>query len=312
VLHTHIIICIFKQSVASISLDEDDTPFDSIKGFCDGDFGSGKVKNIRLPTGCWVMAYSERATVLAAGLNERLDFFETQNYSVIYSLPRSDKVSAIRWFRASALSKTTTSVKDCVYNRQDEDEEIMAVAGLDGQVSVYSVSIPLLELQGVRLEHEFQVHSQVRCMALEDFGEGSLLLAIGDKLGKVTLSTLRRDEEGRVAETHRTTLDLGKDPVLGLGIRVERSILLATTKGGKVIVYGLNGIGSRGVEFGEVIWTTQRNGPVRAAIISKDGKQLAFGGYDKSVVLVDTDLWAIVRVLSLEGTVSNLGGLFYP
>jgi hypothetical protein len=292
-------------------LDEDKSPFDdSIMGFCDGDFGSGKVKNIRLPTGCWVMAYSEQATVLAAGLYERLDFFETQNYSVIYSLPRSDKVSAIKWLRASALSKTTTSVKDFVYNRQDEDGEIMAVAGLDGQVSVYSVSIPLLEFQGVQLEHEFQVRSQVRCMALEDFGEGSLLLAVGDKLGKVTLSTLRRDTEGRVAETHRTTLDLGKDPVLGLDITFKRSILIATTKGGKVVVYGLNGIGSRGVEFGEVIWTTQRNGPVRAVIIC--GKQFAFGGYDKSVVLVDTDLWAIVRVLSLKGTVSYLRGFFYP
>jgi WD40 repeat protein len=251
------------------------------------------------------MAYSEQATVLAIGLDERLDFFETQSYSVIYSLPKSDKVSAIKWVRTSALSKTT-DIKDFVYNRQDEDGEIMAVAGLDGQVSVYSVSTPLLELQGVQLEHEFQVHSQVRCMALQTFGEGSLLLAVGDKLGKVTLSTLRRDEEGRVAETHRTMLDLGKDPVLGLDIRVERSILVATTKGGKVGVYGL------GVEFGEVIWTTQRNGPVRAAIFSKDGKQLAFGGHDKSVVLVDTDLWAIVRVLSLEGTVSNLGGLFCP
>lgn len=294
-------------------MDDDESSFDSIKGFCDGDFGSGKVKNIRLPTGCWVMAYSEQATVLAAGLDERLDFFETQNYSVIYSLPRSDRVSAIRWLRASVLSKTASSVKDFVYNRQNEDGEIMAVAGLDGHVSVYSVSIPLLELQGVQLEHEFQVHSQVRCMALEDFGGGSLLLAVGDKLGKVTLSTLRREEEGRIAETHRTMLDLGKDPVLGLDIRAERSILIATTKSGKVVVYGLNCIGSRGVEFGEVIWTTQRNGPVRAAIFSKDGKQLVFGGYDKSVVLVDTELWAIVRVLSLEGTVSNLGGLFiYP
>jgi hypothetical protein len=62
------------KSIGSIRSD-DDNPFDSLSGFVGGDFAAGKLKDIRLPTGCWVMAFSERADILATGLKNRVDFF---------------------------------------------------------------------------------------------------------------------------------------------------------------------------------------------------------------------------------------------
>lgn len=96
-------------------------------------------------------------------------------------------------------------------------------------------------------------------------------------------------------------VDLEKDAVLGLDIHPERSILAASTKSGKVLVFPLIVTKFR-IERSYVVcgsrhWTTQQNSPVRAVVISKDGKQLAFGGYNKALVLVDTNLYAIIREL---------------
>jgi WD40 repeat protein len=281
---------------------EEDAPFDSLSGFVGGDFSAGKVKDIKLPSGCWVMAFSERADILAAGMKNRVDFLETQNYSTIYSLSFSDKISAIQWCRGSDLCATTGKKLD-----DGSDREIVAVAGLDGHVAVYRLNVSLLELQGVHLLYDFHVHSQVRCMAMKPLGDGNVVLAVGDKRGRITLTTLMHAADGQVTSTYPAVVDLQKDAVLGLDIHPERSILAASTKSGKVIVFQLImtkfQIEKSYVICGSRLWKTQQNGPVRAVVISKDGKQLAFGGYDKTLVLVDTNLYAIVRELTLHGTV---------
>ena len=52
----------------------------------------------------------------------------------------------------------------------------------------------------------------------------------------------------------------------------------------------------------EIVWSTQRAGPVRA--LAWQGNMLALGGYDRTCVLVDTNVWDIAREIILEGTVS--------
>jgi hypothetical protein len=65
------------------------------------------------------------------------------------------------------------------------------------------------------------------------------------------------------------------------------------------------------------IWSTQRSGAVHCAALAptimdenaarnSDCPLLAFGGYDKTVVLVDTKDWLVVRELSLQGTVRTI------
>jgi WD40 repeat protein len=294
------------KSIASIRSD-DDTPFDSLNGFVGGDFAAGKLKDIRLPTGCWAMAFSERADILAVGLKDQVDFLETTNYTTIYTLPRTDKVSAIQWCRGSALCPKTTLA---MINDKDSDDlggDLIAVSGLDGRVALYQLDLDLLELQGVQVLHQFNVHCQVRCMAMRPLGNGKLLLAVGDKQGRITLTTLMRGDDGQVDGSCSVVVDLEKDPVLGLDIHAERSILAASTKSGKVIVNQLfmtkHRTGKTYAVCSSRLWTTQRSGAVRAVVIRRDGKQIAFGGYDKTLVLVDTNLYAVVRELTLGGTV---------
>ena len=252
------------------------------------------------------MAFSKCANLLAVGLKYRVDFLETTNYTIIYSLPRSDKVSAIHWCQGSSLCPKTTLAM--VNNTIHRDGDIIAVAGLDGKVTVYQLDADLLELQGVKVLYEFQVHSQVRSMVIRPLGRGKLVLAVGDKQGKITLVTLARDDLGKI-DGSSAVVDLGKDPVLGLDIHAEQSILAASTRSGKVIVYQLLMTSYRMdksyVVCSSRLWMTQRSGAVRAIIIAQDGKQIAFGGYDKTLVLVDTNLYAVVRELSLAGTVRD-------
>jgi len=48
----------------------------------------------------------------------------------------------------------------------------------------------------------------------------------------------------------------------------------------------------------------QRNGTVRSVVFSEDGTQMALGGYDKSLISLNVELWKVNRELKLQGTVS--------
>ena len=294
------------QSAGSLN-SEEEAPYDTISGFVNGNFAAGKVRDIRLPEGCWVTAYSERADLLAVGLQNRIDFLETRNYTTVHSIECPGKVSAIQWAQGASLNPNT-SLKNANNKLRDSyDGEIIAVSCLDGQVSVYQFDVDLLELQGVQLIHQFHVPGQVRCMAMRPLGHGKLALAVGDKSGIITLVTLVRSDTNEIDGSLAVVFDLEKDAVLGLDIHAEKSILVASTKSGKVMVYKLLMTKYKKETtyaiFGTRLWTTQRNGPVRDVIITRDGKQIAFGGYDKTLVLVDTKIYAVVRELYLGGTV---------
>ena len=72
----------------------------------------------------------------------------------------------------------------------------------------------------------------------------------------------------------------------------------------------------------EPIYSTQRSGAVHCATFAptsmddnatpnSDCPLLAFGGYDKTVVLVDTKEWLVVREMSLQGTVRTQERIFH-
>lgn len=302
----------------------DSTPSDPHESFVDGDFCSGKVQSIPVPDGCWVMAFSRRANILAIGLPDKIEFRETINYTPTCHVPRKAKVSAIAWCLGSALD-SHVSAKEAVGEQvvvgekvglanQGDDENVIAVAGLDGHVAVYQLDASMMEFKGVQTLHEIFLEAQVRCMALKPMGEGRVLLAVGDKLGKVTLTTLYRPADGgSVLATFPETLDFDDDAVLGLDCHVlgDKPVLVVGTKSGRVVAHELVTMDYRGetnyLTFGPKLWNTKRNGSVRAVQISKDGKHLSFGGYDKTVVRVDLELWAIVREFTVQGTVNMIG-----
>ncbi len=292
------------------------SPYDSLGRFVDGDFASGIVKNISLPTGCWTMAFSTRAEILATGLRNRVEFLEARNFTLLYSLPQKDKVSAIHWCPGSAFSPTACTQKSCKnimpHHSRLEDGELVAVAGLDGHVGVYHLDASLLELKGTQIIHEFEVGGQVRCMAFKSMRQGGALLAVGDKQGKITLVTLYRDNSvGHILATVPIVVDFEGDAVLCLDCHLgDNPILAAGTKSGKVVIHELllstAKIGISYMVCGKEIWRTERNGNVRAVVISDDGIYLSFGGYDKTLIRVNVRLLAIVRELTLEGTINTI------
>mmetsp|Transcript_12248 Transcript_12248/g.35536 ORF Transcript_12248/g.35536 Transcript_12248/m.35536 type:complete len:1610 (-) Transcript_12248:86-4915(-) len=307
-----------------------------LSGFCNGDFASGKVNNIRLKadSSCWVIAYNNSSSVLAVGLEDRVDFLETKNYTVMHSIPFSGNVSGIKWYGAEVLdggslvapAVSSTSWKDSKRSLYDINRgELVAVCGLNGQVNVYHVYIPLLELRGATPLHSFHVAGEVRSMVMQYMPKHDVLIvAVGDTTGKITLSTMTKDV-GSVflKETNKVVEDKGlNNSILSLAIHSSETtdFLVSTCKDGTVAVDELfhhvpssilDGLSMKDhtagfISFGESIWCTQRNGPIRACVVFQDGSHLAFGGYDKTLVIVDIDLWAVVREMPLQGTINHV------
>jgi WD40 repeat protein len=304
-------------------------------GFLDGDFRCGNVrkldigqttpkpynKNTGSVDGCWTMDFSPRADILAVGLNGWVEFLETRNYSTIHQVLREDKVSAIQWCRGSALTPPKMKGNASHQIIQDTNSDLVAVAGLGaGQVSLYQLNAVSLEFEGVKVLHEFHTNAQVRCMAFRPIVQrpGVMLLAVGDRSGRISLCTLFRATNNRVrceyvvdsevVALKETICANADDPVLGLDFQVheDTGIFLAySTKSGKVAAHSLQFVGDR-IVSGPQVWTVQRNGPIRSIIFSLNGKKLLFGGYDKSIVIVDTKLFAVVHDQRLQGTVNTI------
>jgi hypothetical protein len=257
---------------------------DKVHGFVDGNFASGKIRDLPV-SGCHIMAYLANANLLAVGLTDSLDFYETGNYSLIQSVKRSDTVSAIKWLP------------------QVGNSSLLVVAGLDGVVSVYRLDVELLEMNAPTLLHEFRVNGQVRALDCAFFGklDRSLVVAVGDKMGRVTFASYREDLE------HIDTQAVEQQVmgILSLSICAPKGIIAISTKAGQVIVHGLRREYSGAVRMDNELWSMDQSGPIRSIIFSGDGTQMALGGYDSTLVLVNVELWKVTRELLLQGTVSR-------
>jgi WD40 repeat protein len=256
---------------------------DKVHGFVDGNFASGKIRDLPV-SGCYIVGYLANTNLLAVG-TDRLDFYETENYSKIQSMERSGTVSAIKWLPQAG---------NC---------SLLAVAGLDGVVSIYRMDVELLEMNAPALMHEFRVNGQVRALDCAFCGklDRSLIVAVGDKMGRVTFASYREDLE------HIDTQAVEQQPVgiLGLSICTLKGIIAISTKAGNVIVHGLHREYSGVVRIDNELWSMHQSGPIRAITFSGDGTQMALGGYDSTLVLVNVELWKVNRELLLQGTVSR-------
>lgn len=272
-------------------------------GFVNGDFVSGKIHDIHVTENCFVLEYCLSENLLAVGLLQGggVALYETSSYSLVTTLERHDSVSSLEWL---SIDNSNTNML------------LLAVGGLDGVVTLYQLEMGSLESQGSTILHEFGVASQVRSMTLNICGDGSTLLwTVGDKSGVVTLCTLGTEEGDSMRivpkskNVEYTTFDSG---ILGLAMNKSATFLAITTKGGKVIVRSIqqqhsSKSGSKTtIILTNEVFSAQRLGPVRSAVFSQDEKRLVFGGYDKTVIIVDTRLWAITRELKVEGTINVL------
>lgn len=155
----------------------------------------------------------------------------------------------------------------------------------------------------------------------------TIVIAVGDKSGKVTLISL---DPRSMQHLETYECEHNESAILGLSIQEEKGWISRCTKGGHVAVYPLERGGSPTatqnattgttaastsspegssnrtfvVQYGKCLWETTREGPVLAVTFSHSGAQLALGGYDKTVALIDTSVWAPFRKFQMEGTIN--------
>jgi WD40 repeat protein len=278
-----------KSSVVKEAEESSDAP----NGFVDGDFASGKVFDLNLPQGCFVMEFHpDEASLLAVGLlnGDGVALYETRTYSLVAMLEQEDAVSALAWLK----------IGDGAYG----SFSLLAVGCLDGSVSLYRMEPNLLELQGADLIHEFQVNAQVRAITLGFYGQPGkeILLTVGDEFGDLTFS--RYDPNCEPIKTK--TVNSFDSGILGIATTSSGSLIAVCTKTGDVTARRIQRTPDNSLFLGYELYSTTRSGAVRSIVFSDDGTRLVFGGYDKTVVVVDTELWADVRSLELDGTVNNI------
>ncbi|CAB9511665.1 WD domain, G-beta repeat [Seminavis robusta] len=296
-------------------------PLDCVlSGFVDGDFAAGKVRDIPVD-GCFVMAFSPQThSLLAVGARKTLDFYETIGYSLACRFPRDAQVSAVQWL-AAADDHHTNSSKAKATTRSGH-HNLLAVGDLGGTVSLLQVQEEVLEMYGPTVKHTFQVAHQIRAIELRLVGHDRILLVVGDKGGNVTFSEYSRELEPL---TNHVAVSMPNDKVLSLALRTNphppqqqeqdsgnaatttmTSYLGVSFMGGEARVYELDTSDGNLKLKPQPVFAHTRRGAVRSVTFSPDGDLFVLGGYDKTAVLVDTQLWRVVRELKLEGTINVL------
>lgn len=265
----------------------------SLAGFVDGDFASGKVRDIPVD-GCFVMQFVPVAqSLLAVGARKSIDFYETTSYSMAYRLPQEKQVSALQWLPMAKHQ-----------GKKSLGRNLLAVGDLAGNVTLLQVADELLEMYGPTIVHKFNVDDQIRSIDLQFMGENTILLAVGDKSGKITFSMYSLELEP-IANYVAYNIDNGK--VLSLAIQSQQALLAISTMDGEAMVHKLEQDETKMWHLVQQrLFSRQRRGAVRSVTFSPTGNLLALGGYDKTLVLVDTCLWAVVREHTLEGTINTI------
>ncbi|KAI2510727.1 hypothetical protein MHU86_3675 [Fragilaria crotonensis] len=286
---------ISKGTSVYLQKSKNDDLADAPNGFVAGDFISGKVCDLDISGGCFVMEFLPGdASLLAVGLlnGDGVKIYETTTYSLVARLEQDDAVSSLSWLE--------------INDGQNRSLTLLAVGTLGGRVSIYRMQPALLELQGADLFHQFQVNAQVRATKLVYHGlpEEKILLAIGDTSGDLTFSWYTME----CALLDTKTVCSNASGILDIAMTKSGNLIAFCSKMGDVIVCRIQ-IGTKfylSTPLGFVLYSSRRNGAVHAIAFSSDEKRLVFGGYDKTVVVVDTDLWAEIRCLKVDGTVNDL------
>ena len=262
-------------------------------GYVDGLFAEGKARNIVPPSECFVIKFSPDSSLLAVGLKkgEGVAIYETTNFSVALKIERHDTVSAMDWLWMPS-SKSL----------------LLAVGGFDGIVTVYSINKQLIELEGSEtVLQAVRFDSEIRALKFMN-GSGTdripLHIAIGEKNGQ--LHFLRIPKNGVDGDLQNVTQNVQKNLSAVLSIEFSKSgeLMASGLKDGKVRVHTVKFNNER-VKLGHRLCEINKNGAVYCLAFSPDSLTLVAGGYDKSLTMIDTKIWDVIRELRVEGTVSK-------
>lgn len=274
-------------------------------GYVNGIFTEGKVREIIPPSDCFAMKFSPDSSLLAVGLRngEGVVIYETKYFSIVRIIDQEDTVSAIDWARAHSLSSD-----DETRNAARSGSCMLAVGGFDGIVTVYAMHSELIELEGTAVVQRVCLESEVRALRFTGplaVESGIVQLAIGEKNGKVSFLSIGRSNENK-EDDELTSVDRMKSSILSVEFSFAvRKLMAFGTKDGQIrvnLLHESNG----SLTVGHRLCEIQRNGSVHCLAFSNDSTKLFAGGYDKSVAVIDAQVWDIVREMEVEGTIQSL------
>ncbi len=278
------------------------------ENFINGDFFNGKIRDIVTPQYCYNIKFNLDSTILAIGINNGggVLLYETNNFTLVATIERDDSVSALDWVDNPFHDLDEASLQSLDNSRS----QLLAVGGFDGVVSIYSVLLSSSSKIAVATLYDVRVKSEVLSMTfLKDtatnYAPFPLALAIGEKNG--TVSVFMTDgETNQFKSTSKMSKIIEHDSeVLALAFGfVEDGIIFASgTKRGQVRIHSLILHEGQWKISSNLLPGFQRTGAIRALRFNHDSTNLIVGGYDKTVLIIDTYLWKVVREIFVDGTV---------
>lgn len=195
-------------------------------------------------------------------------------------------------------------------SHEAERAQLLAVGGFDGVVSIYSIVQGSSTKQLVTLLYDVRVKTDVLSMTfLRDTATNyvpfPLALTVGEKNGNVSMFLTDGETNQFKSASKISKIDMHASAVLAVAFGfIEDGIIMATgTKDGVVRVSSI--ILHQGEwKLSHLLFEYLRTGAIRALRFNHDSTSLIVGGYDKTVLIVDTYLWKIVREIFVDGTVS--------
>lgn len=296
----------YEGSIRSNNVDPEQS-----KGFVNGSFSSGKLKEIETSAECFSIKFNLDSSILAVALKDGhgVELYETHSFKLIYTIERSCTVSALDWIEEPDFNDE--------YDKGSKKErpQLLAVGGLDGMVKIYSISLERRDF--IYLLDTFHVQTEICSMAfLKDsatnFTPNPTAIAIGEKSGKISIVTLSGYSSMSKRSTMPKVIEQSESAVLSITFGFTA---LSREKNGIIMVYGtkygklrvsLLLIHEGGWIMSHPLFDLDRTGAIRALRFNHDSSLLIVGGYDKTVMIIDADMWRVVRELYMDGTVQTI------
>lgn len=299
------------ESVLSSKIEEKSS------GFIHGNFSSGKVKEIYLKSKAFVIKFNTDSTILAVGTSDGggVELYETSQFHLIHTIERTSTVSALDWVEFDEEMDAKVLGK----GGDNKNSQLLAVGSFDGFVKIYCINSAT---DDVTLVDSFQIESAICSMsfikdAATNYAPRPLSIATGDRNGNITIVNLGEYVDMSKNAKRIRILDAFESPVLSMTFGFFESnekglsqfqdeisiIMVCGSRNGEVIASIIRQIGEEWHTV-QVLFRLERQGAIRTLRFNHDGTTLVVGGYDKTVLFINTMLWKIVRELEVDGTVS--------
>lgn len=293
-------------------------------GFINGNFSSGKLKEIYLNSKAFVIKFNIDSTILAVGTSDGggVELYETSQFHLIHTIERTSTVSALDWVEYDE----EIDAKELGKDEDNKNSQLLAVGSFDGFVKIYCINSAT---DDVTLVDSFQVESAVCSMSFvkdsaTNYAPRPLSIATGDRNGNVAIVNLGEYVDMSKNAERIRILDAFESPVLSMTFGFFESnenelspfhdgisiIMVCGLRNGQVKASIIRQISEKW-HIVQVLLDLERQGAIRTLRFNHDGTTLIVGGYDKTVLFINTILWEIVRELEVDGTVRACEVIFF-